>query len=465
MIRFAGGRDVSVQLTEGQREAAKADLLRFTALNALSFEILAGQILILFARQVGASLSQIGQLSALLPFASIIQLGVAPLVNRFGPRTVMMVGWGARTAVAGGLFLVPVADAKGGPSAATQVLLVVMLGFYLCRALGMSSWLPILQEVVPPQDRGQYLSRQEWLRQVSIVLIAVVTAAYLIGASSVDRFMHVIAVGVLAAAGSLVFLARVPNVGLDAEPLDRDYFRRALAPLRDRVYRHYLIFSVSLRMILTAYAPFLTVFLRENLQLSASGVIAVNTVGSLGAIATLGVWGRLSDRMGAKPVVALSTLGVAGSLLLFTLAGTAAEWLWFGIPSISLLLGLFMGGLTVSISKFELGFIPVEGRAHYVAINVTLVGLGSAAATFGAGGLLQLWRDTHFRLGTWHLDRFDLFFALCAVLLLYPTFIRRSLPEERSRSVRSLLRRELKKRSVLIRRLLHRDGDHESSGF
>ena len=34
-----------------------------------------------------------------------------------------------------------------------------------------------------------------WLRQVSIVLIAVVTAAYLIGASSVDRFMHVIAVG------------------------------------------------------------------------------------------------------------------------------------------------------------------------------------------------------------------------------------------------------------------------------
>lgn len=452
---------MEVELTESQREAAKADLLRFTALNALSFEILAGQILILFARQVGASLAQIGLLSALLPFASIIQLGVAPLVNRFGPRAVMMVGWGARTAVAGGLFLVPVAAGHGGTASATRVLLIVMLGFYLCRALGMSSWLPILQEIVPPQDRGQYISRQEWLRQVSIVLIAVVTAAYLIGASSVDRFMHVIAVGVLAAAGSLVFLARVPNVGSMAEPLDRDYLKRAMKPLRDPVYRQYLLFSVSLRMVLTAYAPFLTVFLRENLHLAASGVIGVNTVGSLGAIATLGVWGRLSDRMGAKPVVAVSTLGLAGSLLLLTLAGSSAEWLWIGIPSIMLLIGLFMGGLTVSISKFELGFIPMEGRAHYVAINVTLVGLGSALATFGAGGLLQLLRDTHLRLGTWHLDRFDLFFALCSVLLIYPTFVRRYLPEERSRTVRGLLERELRKRSRLLHRLLHRGGEDD----
>lgn len=447
------------QLTEKVREDAKINLLRFTALNALSFEILAGQILILFARQVGASLAQIGLLSALLPFASIIQLGVAPLVNRFGPRTVMLVGWGARTVVAAALFLVPVAQARGGPGAATQVLLVVMGGFYLCRALGMSSWLPIIQEVVEPQDRGQYLSRQEWLRQVSIVLIAVLTAAYLIGSSGTERFMHVIGLGVVAAGWSLFYLARVPNVGSVAEPLDRDYFRRALAPTRDPVFRKYLLFSVVLRMILTAYAPFIIVFLREGLQLSASGVIAVNTVGSLGAIPTLGVWGRLTDRMGAKPVLALSMLGVAGSLLLLTLAGSSPPWLWLGIPSISLLLGMFTGGLTVSMSKFELGFIPFEGRAHYVALNVTLTGVASAAATFAAGGLLQLLLPVKLQLGSLLLDRYDFFFALCAALLLYPVFVRRTLPEERARSVRALLERELRRRSVLLQRLLRKSED------
>jgi len=279
-------------LTEEAREAAKLDLLRFTALNALSFEVLAGQILILFARQVGASLADIGLLAALLPFASIIQLGVAPLVNRFGPRALMLAGWGARTAVAAGLFLVPMAARTGGSAAATQVLLVVMAGFYLCRAIGMSSWLPIIQEIVLPQDRGVYLSRQEWMRQVSIVLIAVLTALYLIGTPSLARFMHVIALGVIAAAASLYFLWRVPDVGSLAEPLDRDYLRRALAPLREPVFQRYLWFSVALRAILSAFGPFLVVFMRETLHLSTSAVIAITTVGSLGAIATLGWWGQ-----------------------------------------------------------------------------------------------------------------------------------------------------------------------------
>src|SRR5688500_14158710 len=126
------------ELTRAQRSAAQSNLLWFSAFNALSFEILAGQILILFARQVGASVSQIGLLSSLLPFASIIQLGVAPLVNRYGPRALILAGWGARTVVAAGLFLIPVASARAGSDAATRVLVAVMLGFYLCRALGMS---------------------------------------------------------------------------------------------------------------------------------------------------------------------------------------------------------------------------------------------------------------------------------------------------------------------------------------
>src|SRR3712207_3423368 len=106
MATVKGTAMAGEHLSDAERARAKGDLIRFTALNALSFEILAGQILILFARKVGASLTEIGFLAALLPFASVIQLGVAPLINRFGPRLVMLAGWGARTVVAGGLFLV-----------------------------------------------------------------------------------------------------------------------------------------------------------------------------------------------------------------------------------------------------------------------------------------------------------------------------------------------------------------------
>jgi hypothetical protein len=443
------------QLTPAQREAAKSDLLRFTALNALSFEVLAGQILILFARQVGCSLSDIGLLSALLPFAAIIQLGVAPLVNRFGPRALMLAGWGARTVVSAALFFVPAA-AGGSPTAGTRLILLIMGAFYLCRALGMSSWLPLVQELVPPQDRGMFLSRQEWLRQVSIVVIAVVTALYLIGAEGLTRFLHIIAVGVTAAALSLYYLWRVPDVGLAAEPLDKEYFRRATAPLRDAVFRRYLAFSVSLRAVLSSFGPFLIVFLREGLHLQPSGVIAVSTVGSLGAIATLPLWGRWSDRVGAKPALGVSIAGVAGALVLWTLATPEAQWVWLGAPAISLVLGIFTGGLTVSMSKFELGFIPIRGRTHYVAMNVTVVGLCSGIAAFAAGRLLERLAPARVQFAWLVLDRYRIFFLLMAVLFAVPFLVRATLPEERSRSLRSLFQRELLRRSRRMRRLLRK---------
>lgn len=450
--------DGQAELTREEREAAQGNLLRFSAFNALSFEILAGQILILFARQVGASVSQIGLLSSLLPFASIIQLGVAPLVNRFGPRALILAGWGARTVVAAGLFFVPLAAERAGADAATRVLLAVMLAFYLCRALGMSSWLPIIQEIVPPEDRGTYLSRQEWLRQVSILGIAVVTAIYLLGAHGLGRFMQLIAVGVAAAAWSLVYLWRLPNTGLAAEALDREYLQRAAAPLRDPLFRRYLAFSLSLRAVLSAFTPFVVVFLRDGLQLPASGVIAVNTLGSVGAILTLGRWGRWSDRVGAKPALAVSLGGLAVGLALWLFAGSSPLWRWAGVPGISLLLGVFTGGVTVSMSKFELGFIPVRGRAHYVAANVTAVGLAGGCATLAAGGLLQLFKGLTLHAGPLTLDRYRAFFLLCALLLLVPLAVRRKLPEERARSLRGLVRRDLARRARRVRRMLRLKG-------
>ncbi|MCC2668683.1 MAG: transporter, partial [Armatimonadetes bacterium] len=439
---------------ETQRDRAKADLLSFTALNALSFEVLAGQILILFARKVGASIEEIGLLAALLPFASVIQLGVAPLVNRFGPRRLMLAGWAARTAVAAVLLLVPLVSARAGTAAATRMLLAVMGAFYLCRALGMSSWLPMVQEIVRPPDRGSYLSRQEWLRQVSIVLIAVVTAIYLLGAPDVTRFLHVMTVGVITAAWSLSYLWRLPDVGLEPQAVSQDYFRRATAPLRDGVFRQYLAFSVTLRMVLSAIAPFLIVFLREGLHLPTSGVIAINTIGSFGAIATLGAWGRWSDRVGAKPALAASICGMAGALALWSLTrgGSAGMWLEAGLVSITL--GIFTAGLTVAMSKFELGFIPLQDRTHYVAMNVTAVGIGSAIATLLAGQLIHALASIHVRIGWLELDQYRIFFLIAGALLSIPLLIRTTLPEERSRSIRALMRRALVRRSVQVRRLL-----------
>jgi MFS family permease len=166
------------------------------------------------------------------------------------------------------------------------------------------------------------------------------------------------------------------------------------------------------------------------------------------------MWGRWADRVGAKPAVGVSILGIGGCLLLWTLVWPSVAWNWSGIPAIALLMGIFTGGLTVAMSKFELGFIPLEGRAHFVAMNVTISGLAAAGSTLAAGSLLNVLTPLHLLVGSWRLDRYDCFFALCAVMLLVPLYVRRSLPEERSRSIRALTELELRRRSRRLRQLL-----------
>jgi len=136
-----------------------------------------------------------------------------------------------------------------------------------------------------------------------------------------------------------------------------------------------------------------------------------------------------------------------------------AQWQWLGTPAISLVLGIFTGGLTVAMSKFELGFIPMRGRAHYVAINVTAVGLGGGAAALAAGHLLNDLQGKTFQFGALSLDRFDVFFMLSAAFLLVPLAAHATLPEERARSLRTMLQRELKLRQLRVLRLLRRAGE------
>jgi hypothetical protein len=443
------------RLSEVWREEAQANLLRFTAWNAVSFEVLAGQILILFARQVGASLAAIGLLAALLPFASVVQLGVAPLVARFGPRALLRLGWATRTVVALALLGVPLAAARGGSAAATETLLGAMAAFHLCRALGLSSWFPLVQEIVPHDGRAAFISRQEWLRQVSVLGVSAVAAAYLSAAASMPRFVVVITGGVVAAAISLVYIWRLPEVGKAAEPLDRYYLRRAAAPLRDPLFRNYLLLSVTLRAVLCACSPLVILFLRDRLQLPAAGVIALNTVGSLGALATLSTWGRWSGAMGARPVLGVSTAGLALSLLLWVLAGTGPEWRWVGAPAILLLVGIFSAGITIALSQFELGFIPARGRDHYVAINSTAVGLGSGCATLAAGHLLQGLGNANLQVAGRRLDPYHLLFILASLLLLPLLLGHGSLPENGAFTLPQVIQCGARRRLFRVREARH----------
>ncbi len=405
-----------------------ARLLWFSLFNALSFEILGGQILVLFARQVGASLMQIGVLASLMPFASTIQLAVAPLVNRFGPKAIMLTGWTARTVVAVFLLVVPAAAARYGPAGATNALLGIIGLFCLFRALGMSSWLPLLQEIVPVGLRGEFVGRLEVLRHVSIIAASLLTALYLLGTRDLGPFLHVLAVGVVTAAVGLAFLSGLPHVPPSNAPVDREFFRTALDPLRSRDFRRYLAFSASLRFAAAALPSFIILFLRDRLHMGPSRVLFLTTIGSVGAALTLLVWGRLVDRHGSKRVLRFGILGMAASTLLWAAIGPGHRWVTAAVAVAALVQGTVGSGLVVAIMQMELGLVPRENREHYVAATITLAGIAAGISPILGGALLHALEDVSWQLGPVAMDAYRVYFLATAGAFLVPLALHRRLP-------------------------------------
>ncbi|MEW6219815.1 MAG: hypothetical protein AB1634_09825, partial [Thermodesulfobacteriota bacterium] len=115
--------------------AASRRFLVFSSVNLISWQCIAGQAMVLFARHLGMPASWVGWLLSFLPLSMLLATGTVRLVERLGPRQLLAGGWLARNLAASLVFTMPWAQAWWGPPGAWAVLLAATLGFCVVRAL------------------------------------------------------------------------------------------------------------------------------------------------------------------------------------------------------------------------------------------------------------------------------------------------------------------------------------------
>ncbi len=108
------------------------------------------------------------------------------------------------------------------------------------------------------------------------------------------------------------------------------------------------------------------------------------------------LWGRLSDRIGRRPVL---MIGLAGSVVCYTLFGFAAQWMsltWLFIARI----GAGLAGATISTTQAYIAdSTTLEGRSKGMALIGAAFGLGfTIGPAFGA---LSLWLSGETALSPW----------------------------------------------------------------
>lgn len=397
--------------------------------------------MVLYAKSLGATATVLGIITGMMPLLVIFQIPAAQYVSRVGYKRFVYAGWGTRVMFIFGMALVPMTYGFLNATTRLALLLMLLFGFNLSRGISSAGWLPWITSLVPPAVRGKYLSRDAgWQNLASFV--AFLLAAFCLGKDpGAWQFALLFLFSAAMGATSLTFLKRIPE---SASP---EIVRTSNTPVPWAEILRYAPFRKLLRVVIAwsaAYGGvtvFTVAFLKVKVGLPEGTILLVNSVAFLGGLSSLWFLGSRLDQLGSKPVLLFAFVSwlliVTGWALLAGRVWAPALWL---ILILQLLMGLCAALVQMSNTRLAMAVVPVMGRNHFFAIYSVLsnVALGLAPILWGllidAVGAREIgWLGLEW-------NRYSIFFAAVAVVLLITAALARNLEEPEAASMEDLLR-------------------------
>jgi MFS family permease len=415
--------------------AAQRLLVRDAMFASVTGAFSGGVILVAFALALGANAQQIGLLAAIPIIAQLAQLPATVLIERIRQRRKIgvLTITTARVVIASFALIPFIPD----HSTALDVLIVAQMAIAVLHAVGgcaVNSW---LHHLVPRERLGDFFARRLFWSTTS-ACIATLAAGFMIEHLPLDNRVHTYALAfVLAGVAGLLssyYLARAPEPRMQPDPHWVGWSARLRAPFQDPNFRRLLLFLGAWSVASNLAAPFLTVFLIRQLGYPLTVVTGLWVTSQIANALTLYVWGRLSDRLTNKAILAaaLPVHFISMFVLVFGDAVQDPALRLALLVGIHVLMGVAGGGIGLATGNLGLKLAPSgRGTAYLAAIGVvsaiaggaTPIVAGSLAYTLEVSELSAVLRWVHsaeareftvVRFAHW-----EFLFALSALFGLY----------------------------------------------
>jgi hypothetical protein len=170
----------------------------------------------------------------------------------------------------------------------------------------------------------------------------------------------------------------------------RSFRENLIVPLKDRNFRHFLVYGFSWSFSVYFAVPFFTLYFLRDLCFGYGFVAALGISSALADLLSMRVWGRISDRVKNKPIIR-----VAGSIAAFI----PLAWVFVRpdnvvIPIlINVVAGTFWAGINLCTNNLLLRISPQENKSSFLSLYNTAAGLASTAGPILAGFLLKTMGD------------------------------------------------------------------------
>jgi MFS family permease len=409
---------MAAQLSPYRLSKARDIYNYFNIFNAISWNLMVGIIITLFALRLGASSTFIGLMSSFFYIALFMLPLGKMLARRFSIINIFSFTWIARSICMLLAAAAPFVDLAGHRNTALFLIMIGVLLFHLIRGIGMIGNNPVLSLLASGPDRGSYMTQIQIINS-SIGMFGSFFIAMVLGMNPpIFVFSILLCGGVITGVVSGVIIRKVPEPqrpqeghGVKLSEIFKDAFSQ------DSL-RHFLFILFIIVLVSGVTRTFVIVYAREVFK-HTDGLISLYAVfGGLGHLMAGLIVKFLVDRLGAKPLFIVSVILGLVSLIpvvffpqsyIYNVTGT----ILFMVFLFFMLNFGFLGSEGIAQTYF-LGLVPVEKMLDMGILYFFILGIAGATGTFLAG----IFIDLLLFFGLSHYFAFKILFIVMIVLVI-----------------------------------------------
>jgi MFS family permease len=404
----------------------------FSVFNTMSFSLVNGVTTLLYLKNLGASATVLSLLGTLVHLLNLFQIPAANYVEKVGYRKFVLRGWTSRAFFV--LFMAGVTLLPSGIDAPTRIclLLFFLFGYNTLRGISACGFLPWMTQLVPESVRGRYISNDQMCVHGTIIFMNAATAVYFAWSGETAHFAPVFLFSFVAAAVSIVYLKRIPDV-----PTQVQADNPQPVPWKAIItYRPFFLFLIFLVITHTAFAAggiYYLPFLRDYHGVSDSKFLVMNVIAGLMSLAALSVFGKMVDRVGSRPIlvtaVVLMGLHFSGWL---ALAAGLVPFSWGLVIFQQTTAGLAGSMFGMANVRYVMGIVPAMGRSHFFAVYTVVISLTMGLVPLFWGPLIDSLGGWSATMGPWTWNAYSILYTVLALTFVVALVYMRKIEEPKS---------------------------------
>jgi MFS family permease len=355
-------------------------------------------VLVAFALSLGADPMTIGLLGAIPFLAQAIQLPTVLLVERVRHRKLIGV-----TALTIARLIIPLLallpfvmppETRIPWLIAAQSAIAVLGSVAAC---ANNSW---FHQLLPTAGLGEFFAKRLLVASV-LGCGGTLAAGLLVDHPPLGQVHYAFLIAFLSAGiagfASSVSLARTPEPQMKAPTSKVSIGEIVREPLRDANFRSLLVMLSSWNLASNLAAPFLTVYLIQQLGYGLGTVTTLWVASQVANAAALYLWGRLSDRLSNKAVLAVSLPAYFLCMFGFVFAGSGgvAELQLSMLYLLHAIMGMASGGISLATGNLGLKLAPQGRGTAYLAVIGLVSAITGGIAPIAGGAIAQLLSDSN----------------------------------------------------------------------